>query len=119
MDPTDGGSQNEARGCLKLPELSTHLTINHHAFFVIFDSAENREDFLDRMREKGIYPYSGYIPLHSSKMGRRFGYRPEDLPITENISQRIVRLPFYTELAGNGLEYCIEGMGSALNEIYD
>ena len=52
-------------------------------------------------------------------MGRIFGYQAEDLSITEDLASRIVRLPFYTELQGDSLHYCIEGMHSVLQTIYD
>jgi dTDP-4-amino-4,6-dideoxygalactose transaminase len=69
-------------------------------------------------REKEISAYIGYVPLHSSTMGRKLGYKPEDLPLTEDISSRIVRLPFYTELPKNGLDYCLEAMAHVLTTIY-
>ena len=85
---------------------------------MIFDKAENQERFLSLSREKNIYPYTGYLPLHSSEMGRKYGYKPEDVPLTEDIAKRIVRLPFYTDLADQGLDYCLEGMKSVMSRIY-
>jgi len=108
----------EERGFVKLPKPPPHVTLNHHAFFVIFDTADNQQKFLTMCRDKNIHPYRGYLPLHSSKMGHKFGYRPEDLPLTEDISSRIVRLPFYTDLADEGLDYCLEGMSAVLRQIY-
>ena len=58
------------------------------------------------------------MPLHSSPFGRKFGYRAEDLPLTEDLAQRLVRLPFYADLAGDQLDYCTEGMAEVLAEIY-
>ncbi len=75
--------------------------------------------FLSLLKEKDIYAYIGYMPLHSSPMGRGFGYQADDLPITEDLASRIVRLPFYTELQGDSLHYCIEGIHSVLQTIYD
>ena len=106
-------------GCLKIPEIPEGIVINNHAFFVIFDSSENQEIFLSLLKEKNIYAYIGYLPLHSSLMGQRFGYQAGDLPVTEDLASRIVRLPFYTELQGDSLEYCIAGMQSVLGIIYD
>jgi len=111
-------SPYEAQNCVKLPKPPPHVTINHHAFFVIFDQAENQERFLTLSRQENIYPYTGYLPLHSSKMGRKYGYKSDDVPLTEDIAQRIVRLPFYTDLADHGLDYCLEGMKSVLSRIY-
>ena len=58
------------------------------------------------------------MPLHSSPYGLRLGYKPEDLPITEDLGNRIVRLPFYTGLADEGLDYTIENMKCVLESMY-
>ena len=105
-------------GCLRIADIPGNVSVNHHAFFVIFDSEEHRAQFLKRLRDKRIHAYIGYVPLHSSPMGRSYGYRPEDLPVTESVSRRIVRLPFYTALSEEGLEYCLEGINSVLCSIY-
>jgi dTDP-4-amino-4,6-dideoxygalactose transaminase len=108
----------ELAGCLQTPNIPNHLTINHHAFFVIFDTGEHRAQFFQVLQAKDIHAYIGYLPLHSSPYGRTYGYRPDDLPKTESIAGRIVRLPFYTALAEQGLSTCIEGMRDALHSIY-
>ena len=106
-------------GCLQIPVLSEGILINNHAFFVIFDNEENQQQFISLLKDKNIYAYIGYLPLHSSPMGKRFGYQANDLPITEDLASRIVRLPFYVELQGESLEYCMGGMQSILQIIYD
>jgi dTDP-4-amino-4,6-dideoxygalactose transaminase len=105
-------------GWVLLPQPPPHVTVNHHAFFVIFDTAGHRDQFLAGCWKLDIHPYIGYMPLHSSLMGRKFGYQPEDLPLTEDLASRLVRLPFYTALAGVELEYCVEGMERVLKGIY-
>jgi dTDP-4-amino-4,6-dideoxygalactose transaminase len=109
----------EERGCLKTPKLPEGVKINNHAFFVIFDTEEHQKNFLSQLHEEDIWPYIGYVPLHSHDMGRNnYGYRPEDVPVTEDVAKRIVRLPFYAELGDDGLDHCIEGMEKVLNSIY-
>ena len=100
----------------KIPQ---HIQINHHAFWVIFDTTENSELFMSKLRNYNIDAYIGYLPLHSAPMGQTFDYKPKDLPLTEDIGTRIVRLPFYTELGKIGLKYCINKMKRVLNEIYN
>ena len=39
-----------------------------------------------------------YVPLHTSPMGAEFGYKKGDLPVTEDLAERLVRLPFYHEM---------------------
>lgn len=111
-------SSFEAKGCVQTPHPPAHVEINHHAFFVIFDTTGNRRRFLSLLRERDIHAYIGYVPLHSSTMGRSLGYRPEDLPLTEDLASRVVRLPFYTEMSQHGLPYCLEGMADVLSRLY-
>ena len=51
-------------------------------------------------------------------MGRKYGYQPDDVPLTEDISKRIVRLPFYADLAEEGLDYCLDSMKQVLDAMY-
>ena len=108
----------EEQGYLLTPKPPSGVILNHHAFFVIFDTEINQQAFLQSLKNKSIYAYIGYTPLHSSEFGRKLGYCPADLAITEDIASRIVRLPFYTDLAENGLDYCVEGMRQSLETIY-
>jgi dTDP-4-amino-4,6-dideoxygalactose transaminase len=106
------------RGNLNIFISEDHIKTNHHAFWVVFDEAENRGRFIERLRAFDIFVYIGYMPLHSSPMGIKFGYKPDSLPITEEISKKVVRLPFYAGMADDGLNYTIEKMSLVLNEIY-
>jgi dTDP-4-amino-4,6-dideoxygalactose transaminase len=105
-------------GYLSIPRPPNEAECNGHAFFVIFDSTERRESFLNGLRKKNIHAYIGYMPLHSSVMGRRLGYKPSDLPLTESLAGRIIRLPLYADLADCGLEYCLDGMQQVLRALY-
>ena len=99
--------------------LNKDIEVNHHAFWVVFDTIANAELFMMELKKKSISAYIGYLPLHSSPMGMKYGYTKEDLPLTEDLASRIVRLPFYTELAENdNLKYVIDVMKETLNKIY-
>jgi dTDP-4-amino-4,6-dideoxygalactose transaminase len=108
----------QERELLHYMKVNESTEINHHAFWVVFDSEKNQERFLDLLRKYDVFAYIGYLPLHSAPMGLSFGYKPDSLPKTESLSNRLVRLPFYTDLVHDGLEYCIESMRKVLIEIY-
>lgn len=112
-------SDFESKGKLSTFKIPSYLKINHHAFWVIFDTKENAELFMTGLREKNIYAYIGYVPLHSAPKGLEYGYQKEDLELTEDLGNRIVRLPFYTELGENGLDYCAKEMKKQLEKIYN
>jgi len=108
----------EKKGYIQTPVHSKDIAVNHHAFFVIFDKPENRTTFIAKLKEKNVAAYIGYEPLHSSPMGQTYGYKAEDLPKTETLASRLVRLPFYTELADNGLDYCAAQIEETIASLY-
>jgi len=86
------------RGLMRLPVSPPRCESNNHLFYVLLEDEQTRNALMDHLREKGILAVFHYIPLHLSPMGRAMGYRPGDLPVTEDLSGRLLRLPFYYEL---------------------
>ncbi len=84
----------QEQGLIQIPKITEDMIINHHAFWVVFNTVSEKEKFINSLRDHEIYAYIGYMPLHSSPMGKRFGYSAEDLPITEDVASRLVRMPF-------------------------
>lgn len=108
----------QKQGFIHTTTCSDELRWNSHAFWILFDKENHKEMFLNSLKQKDVYAYIGYMPLHSSPMGQSLGYRSEDLPITEDLGKRIVRLPLYAELAENGLNYCLEQISLVMRDIY-
>jgi dTDP-4-amino-4,6-dideoxygalactose transaminase len=105
-------------GFIHTTPYSGDFHLNSHAFWVVFDTEKHKEAFLNGLKEKDVYAYIGYMPLHSSPMGQSLGYRAEDLPVTTDIGRSVVRLPLYAELAENGLDYCLEQIATVMKDIY-
>jgi dTDP-4-amino-4,6-dideoxygalactose transaminase len=59
---------------------------------------ETRDALMAHLKRNGMQTVFHYIPLHSSPMGKTFGYCASDLPITEELSGRLLRLPFYCDI---------------------
>lgn len=93
--------------------------VNHHAYWIVFDNIKNKELFLSNLKSCNVHAYIGYTPLHSSPMGLKLGYQENDLPITFDLGNRIVRLPFYNELQGEKMTYCIDSIQKVLKMMYD
>lgn len=64
-----------------------------------------RDDLIKNLRSYGIEASFHYLPLHSSVMGRRLGYRKNDLPVTEEVSATLIRLPIYPSLKKSEIDY--------------
>ncbi|WP_416695899.1 dTDP-4-amino-4,6-dideoxygalactose transaminase [Candidatus Pseudothioglobus sp. Uisw_050_01] len=69
--------------------------INYHAFWLIFASIEECNFVRTSLLDNNINAYIGYVPLHSSKVGIKMGYSKEDLKLTQEYSERLLRLPLH------------------------
>jgi dTDP-4-amino-4,6-dideoxygalactose transaminase len=67
-------------------------------FYLLLNSARERDNLIRYLGKLDIHAVFHYVPLHTSLMGRQMGYRDGDLPVTEDLSTRLVRLPCYFEL---------------------
>lgn len=72
-----------------------------HMYYLRMPGRTARDHFIERLRAVGILAVSHYVPLHLSPMGRRYGPPAGGLPVTERISDEIVRLPFYTSMSAD------------------
>lgn len=88
----------EADGLLRLPRVSEDCVSNYHMFYLLLPEMATRDGLMDHLKRNGIYAVFHYVPLHSSPMGRKFGYRQGDLPITEELSGRLLRLPLFYDI---------------------
>ena len=84
-----------SRNGVDLPHIPGHCDQAYHMFYLLFPGLEQRQAFIAHMKERGILCVFHYLPLHLSDMGRKYGGKPGDCPVTEEISERLVRLPFY------------------------
>ena len=87
-----------ARG-IRLPVVPDHCRQPYHLFYLLLPSLAEREELSARLRQAGVYTTFHYLPLHLSEMGLRFGGRPGDCPVTESVSDRLLRLPLFAGLA--------------------
>jgi dTDP-4-amino-4,6-dideoxygalactose transaminase len=88
-----------ARGLLRLPEIPEDCTSNYHLFHILLPNMAIRDALMVYLRQHNIQAVFHYIPLHSAPMGKKFGYKAGDLPVTEELSGRLLRLPLYYDLS--------------------
>lgn len=86
------------QGLLQLPHVPDDCVSNYHLFYVLLPDRAIRDGLLECLKSKGIQAAFHYVPLHSSPMGLKLGNRKESLPVTEQYSGRLLRLPFYYEI---------------------
>jgi dTDP-4-amino-4,6-dideoxygalactose transaminase len=83
---------------VQLPFVPQWCEQPYHMFYMLMPSLEDRQGMIAYLKEQGILSVFHYLPLHLSDMGRHFGGKPGDCPVTEDVSDRLLRLPFYNEL---------------------
>jgi dTDP-4-amino-4,6-dideoxygalactose transaminase len=85
-------------GKLKLPYVTSECESNSHLFYIILNDENTRNTLMDHLKSFGILAVFHYLPLHLSPIGRSMGYTSGQLPVTESMSGRLLRLPFYYDL---------------------
>jgi dTDP-4-amino-4,6-dideoxygalactose transaminase len=88
----------EAERPVRMPHIPEDCSSNYHMFYLLVDSPQTRDRLLEYLREREIYAVFHYVPLHASPMGAKFGYQAGQLPVTEDVSGRLLRLPFYHDI---------------------
>jgi dTDP-4-amino-4,6-dideoxygalactose transaminase len=82
----------------RLPVVPAGCQHPAHIFYLLMPSLEARTALLAHLRERRILAVFHYLPLHLSEMGRRLGGREGQCPVTEDVSDRLVRLPLFFQL---------------------
>lgn len=93
---------------VRLPFIPADREQTYHMFYLLLPSLDTRTRFIQALREKGIYSVFHYLPLHLSDMGRKFGGKDGDCPITEDLSDHLVRLPLFYNLTASDQEFILE-----------
>ncbi|MFN2468589.1 MAG: dTDP-4-amino-4,6-dideoxygalactose transaminase [Gaiellaceae bacterium] len=96
-----------------LPFVPEHCEHAYHLFHVVLPSAAARAALIDHLRSQRILAVFHYLPLHLSDMGRRFGGRTGQCPVTEDVADRLVRLPLYGTLGPDEQARVIEAVRTA------
>jgi len=83
-----------------------------HLFYLMMPTPEARARLKAHLAGADIFSVSHYVPLHSSPVGRRLGGRPGQCPVAEDISERVLRLPFYADLTADDQDYVLASIMS-------
>ena len=86
-------------GQLRRPIIPPECQHNAHMYYVLFPNLDKRTAFIMHMKSCGITPVFHYIPLHSAPAGLRYGRVSSEMKITDNVSDRLVRMPLYYGLS--------------------
>jgi len=98
----------EEEGLLRLPLILSYSKSNFHMLYIILKNESLRNKLLNQLKQLKIGVVFHYIALYLSPMRLKLGYNKGDFPLTEDLSNRIVRLPMYYELSNSKINYIIK-----------
>jgi dTDP-4-amino-4,6-dideoxygalactose transaminase len=88
----------ERAGQLRRPIVPAHCEHNAHMYYLLLPNLDARTRFIEKMKAAGILCVFHYVPLHSSPAGLEYGRADGPLPVTDDVSERLVRLPLWLGL---------------------
>jgi dTDP-4-amino-4,6-dideoxygalactose transaminase len=92
-------SEWAARNDVRLPVIPDDCDQAYHMFYMLLPSEKDRASLIAHLKSQSILSVFHYTPLHLSEAGMRFSARTTKCPVAEDISNRLLRLPFYNDLA--------------------
>ncbi len=98
----------EKEGKLIRPYIPSYAKHNSHMYYIVLPTEDIRNKLMDKLKENGVLAVFHYIPLHTSPMGIRLGYKKGDLPVTEEYAARLLRLPLFPDMTEQENDYIIK-----------
>jgi dTDP-4-amino-4,6-dideoxygalactose transaminase len=95
---------------IRTPIIPAHCDQAYHMYYLLLPGRQQRSALIAHLKKQGILSVFHYLPLHLSVMGQKFGGKPGDCPVTEDVSERLLRLPFYNTLSESQQEKVVAAL---------
>ncbi|CBH21552.1 TDP-4-oxo-6-deoxy-D-glucose transaminase [Acetoanaerobium sticklandii] len=96
-----------------LPE---YANSNNHIFYIITKNKIIRDELQIFLKKHNIGSAFHFIPLHNSIMGKKYGFDCNKLKYTDNLSQRLLRLPLYNSISEKEINYVCDYIDNFVGE---
>ena len=83
---------------------------NAHIFYVLPESLAARMALAAHLKARDMLSVSHYVPLHSSPGGMRWGRASGTFPVTDDLSERLLRLPLYYGISDAEVDAVIDAI---------
>ncbi|HET9830910.1 MAG TPA: DegT/DnrJ/EryC1/StrS family aminotransferase, partial [Vicinamibacterales bacterium] len=107
----------ERAGALRRPGVPEQCRSNGHIYYVLLPTAAAQASMLAALRSNGIDAVFHYVPLHSSPAGRRFGRASGPLAVTEDLPQRLIRLPLWAGMPDDHVDQVVDAIEQAMTHV--
>ncbi len=106
----------EREGLLRLPIVPEECSHNAHMFYILLPNLGQRTAFIEYLKSNGVGSVFHYVPLHSAPAAKSFGRTHGDMSVTDEYSDRLVRLPLWVGLDAN-IDLVIGKVADALGNL--
>ncbi len=100
----------EKKGLLRRPIIPAECRQNAHMFYILVKDLATRTRLIDHMKSQDLHPVFHYVPLHNAPKGIEITGKTVHLPLTEEYSERLLRLPMYYELSFEDVARVVEAI---------
>jgi len=105
----------ENRERLRLPIIPSYCESNYHIFYILLPDEAKRNQLMQSAKARGVNTTFHYVPLHSSPFATKvLGTSRLQLPVTDNVSGCLLRLPIYPRLKNEDVDYIVETLHELL-----
>lgn len=101
---------------VRLPVVPAECEQPAHMFYLLMPDLDTRQNLISYLKQRGIYTVFHYLPLHLSEMGVKYDGKAGDCPVTEKISDQLVRLPLHTSLTDSDIDLVVDGIRDFLRK---
>jgi dTDP-4-amino-4,6-dideoxygalactose transaminase len=98
-----GFEKLEVQGFVKRSFVPQDCQHNAHMYYIIVETVDIRDRLILFLKEQNINAVFHYVPLHSSPAGIKYGRISGDMAFTEDMSDRLIRLPLWVGFKNSGL----------------
>lgn len=105
-----GLTELQTQGLIKLPVAQITNTENGHIFYILTRSLAERSELIEHLKSHAISAVFHYVPLHSSSAGKKYGRVSGSMTVTNEVSDRLLRLPLYYEMTDADVARVINGI---------
>jgi dTDP-4-amino-4,6-dideoxygalactose transaminase len=111
----EGFADLEGEGLVRRPVIPESCVHNAHMYYLLLQGPDERRRVITDLDERGINAVFHYVPLHSSPAGRRYGRAQHgELPVTDEVSERLLRLPLWADMPAETADSVIGAVRDAV-----
>lgn len=98
----------------RLPIVPGDRVQGYHMFYVLLPDRTTRDHCLGELNRSGFKATFHYVPLHDSAGAAQHLHKRTECPVTVDVSGRLLRLPFFNNLAHADADRIVECLLTAL-----